>query len=93
MGNCGRHIPANLQVGPRESGPKVDDVSMGAGPLEWGCPSTLPTMAARDWLSTATFHVGTWGQSTWKAEGSSLGLERLLDLPLTLVYPSPIVQP
>ena len=68
----------------------VDDVLMpqqfgceyGSWSLEWGCPSTLPTMATGDWLSTATLHVGTWGQNTWKAEGSSLGLERLLDLPL-----------
>lgn len=73
--------------------PKVDDVSMGAGPLEWGCPPMLPCiMTTGDWLSTATLHVGTRGQSTWKAEGPSLGLERLLGLPLphspALVWPS-----
>ena len=71
--------------------PKVDDVSMGAGPLEWGCPSTLPTMAT-GLAVHCRLPCGDPGAEHLESRRIQLGAGEVLDLPLTLVYPSPIVQ-
>ena len=75
--------------------PKVDDVSMGAGPLEWGLPIHAPLHHDNRGLALHCHPpCGDRGAEHLESRRTQLGAgEAVGSTPPPIVYPSPIVQP